>query len=116
MIELTAEKYRLEDQVETIPYPASNKLILRLAENPTTGYRWEVENLAQDLLEIIADEFEPAIPIEVQQEQGYVGVGGFRILTFSINKELQEVCLRHGRSWLRGKDGDQATSLTIKLV
>jgi inhibitor of cysteine peptidase len=69
-------------------------LQLRLQENPTTGYRWQVESSGGPVLELAEQFFEPA-------REGY-GAGGVRRWVFRSAQEgvaLLEMARR--RSWER---------------
>jgi inhibitor of cysteine peptidase len=55
----------------------ADRLIVRLDETPTSGYRWEVEALDPAVLEPAGDEFIPAA-------DGAFGAGGTREFRFGV--------------------------------
>lgn len=71
----------------TVAARVGDVAVLRLHENPTTGYRWEFD--AQDGVDIATDAFVPASKA--------IGSGGERVITF----ELRRIGAFHVRATLR---------------
>ncbi len=67
---------------------------LRLPENPTTGYRWELRSHGDPVLELAEDAFAPS--------GDAVGAGGMRRWTFRILRAgVARLELVQRRSWER---------------
>ena len=76
-----------------------DSVLLKLGENPTTGFRWSLSAMDSHLLALTGDEFQPA--------SAGIGGGGlrvFRFLTRSTGTAGIEV--RLGRSWESGDPKD----------
>jgi inhibitor of cysteine peptidase len=54
--------YTEQDDGASIALAAGDSLQIRLAENPTTGYRWQLEAWEQTVLVVTRDEFVPPGP------------------------------------------------------
>jgi inhibitor of cysteine peptidase len=65
-----------EQAGETIPVEVGDTLELKLAENPTTGYRWQVDKNTSDLLELQTSDYAP-------MGTG-LGAAGLRTFTFKV--------------------------------
>ena len=65
---------------QTFEVSTGDELVLRLPENPTTGYRWRVSQSDSGDLEQTGDSFapgsDPAVP----------GAGGARVLSFAASR------------------------------
>jgi inhibitor of cysteine peptidase len=61
---------------KTIEVPLNETIVLRLGENPTTGHRWQVRGVYDQVLELLSDKFERR-----SGEMRY-GAGGTRVWTF----------------------------------
>lgn len=82
-------------------------LVVRLNENPTTGYRWALAELEGDAVTLEGDDF-------VRSAAAGVGGGGRRVLTFSAARPgTARIALKHWRRW----EGDDSIlerfSLTV---
>src|SRR6476660_305647 len=68
-----------------------DQVAVSLAENPTTGYRWQAA-IDETMLKPVDDTFEPA--------SAATGAGGTRRLTFELLHDgVTELRLRKVRSW-----------------
>jgi inhibitor of cysteine peptidase len=73
----------------TVHSGLSSVIAVHLNENPTTGYRWTVENASG--LEQIGDSFNAG---------GMIGAAGKREFLFRPNKTgMYEICIKHWRDW-----------------
>jgi inhibitor of cysteine peptidase len=72
----------------TITLAAGEPIELRLAENPTTGFRWRVERASA--CRIIADAFEPGPKL--------AGAGGTRVWRIAADGDA-DLALAYARSW-----------------
>jgi inhibitor of cysteine peptidase len=69
-------------------------LELRISENPTTGYRWQVQSPGNPVLHLMQESYEPA-------REGY-GSGGVRCWVFrSVLAGIAHLELERRRSWER---------------
>lgn len=68
-------------------------IVFHLEENPTTGYRWEVESLEGSVLEFIESIYVPAPGMAM-------GRGGMRIIRFAARLPgSQKIRLKLRRQW-----------------
>lgn len=72
---------------------------IRLEANATTGYEWDLTNLAeQDVCLLLSSEYEPS-------DSGLVGAGGFQVWTFvALKKGDTELEFEYRRAWETGAD------------
>jgi inhibitor of cysteine peptidase len=79
-----------KDNGRTIEIAVGDLLIVRLNENPTTGYRWELVNTKG--LEVAGDRFE--------SKGDAIGAAGIRVFQFRANSlGRQELQLKNWRKW-----------------
>jgi predicted secreted protein len=77
------------------PHPAApgDHVVIRLAESPTSGYRWQLDDYNQAALRPTGDEFAPAADART-------GGGGTREFRFVVvGTERSDVVLSLRRSW-----------------
>ncbi len=68
-------------------------LVVRLAENPTTGFRWSVMQPAAGVLQQLSDDFEPAGTTAP-------GAGGARVLRYRVTGAGEaSLALQLARPW-----------------
>jgi predicted secreted protein len=71
-------------------------IAVQLAENPTTGFRWQLDAIDRDVLEAIGDEFRP-------DPQSRVGGGGVRVFRFRARRRgTTNLEIKLARSWESG--------------
>jgi inhibitor of cysteine peptidase len=88
--------------IEVVPGDA---LVVRLRENPTTGYRWALDELDGDAVTLGGDDFEAS-------EGAGVGSGGRRIFTFSaVGPGSASIALKLWRRW----EGDASARERVRL-
>jgi len=69
-----------------------DEIVLRLPENPTTGFRWHLEETGENL-KLIGDSFELA-------QSPQIGQGGFRIFRFRVRAATPgRIKLKHWQEW-----------------
>lgn len=91
---------RIQLSVESI-------LNIRLEENPTTGYRWEVNPISKEYLQILNEHF------ECNENEG-IGAGGTRIFSFQPKKTGHCLLLLElKRSWEDSIEEHFQLSITI---
>lgn len=85
-------------------------IVVRLDENPTSGYRWSVERIDATVLAAAGDEFEP-------DAGGRLGGGGTRILRFTVvGTGRGEMALRRSRSWEGDASVVERFGLTVEAT
>jgi len=77
------------DEDRSIQAQPGDCVVVRLPENPTTGYRWEAE--ASAAVEALEPRFHAPTA-------GPLGAGGEREFAFVVSAP-GEVCFRHRRAW-----------------
>jgi inhibitor of cysteine peptidase len=78
---------------QAIPVKNSDVLLIRLPENPTTGFRWNVKEADPNLLKLQSDDFSPATA-------GGVGAGGVRLFRFvAVGSGEAALALDLARAW-----------------
>lgn len=86
---------------------------LRLQENPTTGYSWEL-NLSEGL-SLISDKYYPPEPGE--EERTIVGAGGVHIWEIKADSEgIQQLTAVYRRSWENETGTEEVFKLNIEVV
>ena len=81
------------DNGKTIELAVGEKLVIRLAENPTTGYRWAVEPGGEGFFDPPGSEF-------VQTPDAKIGEGGIRVFSFeAIKPGKSSLAIKHWRAW-----------------
>jgi inhibitor of cysteine peptidase len=82
-----------EDSGKRIAVGQGRRVILRLPENPSTGYRWELQSFAGDTLELQADRYQPPAVLSP-------GAGGFHLFELIARAPGQAFLrLRLTRPW-----------------
>ena len=82
-------------------------LVIRLAETPTSGYRWQLDDYNAAALEPAGDEFLPAADVRT-------GGGGTREFRFTVvGSDRSEVALSLRRAWETEAAPAQAFQTTI---
>jgi predicted secreted protein len=78
---------------ETVRVRPDDEIVLRLHESPTTGFRWEVEDLGPGLVEL-----DDAFTLD---EPELIGGGGLRQWRFRVADALgrARIALRHWQPW-----------------
>ena len=80
------------DDGQAVDVGVGDQVVIRLDENPTTGYRWELVDLPA-AVELAGDSFTLGEPVKV-------GSGGTRELTFICRRPgPARLQLRHWQAW-----------------
>jgi inhibitor of cysteine peptidase len=97
------------DDARSLDLHVGDRILVSLAENPTTGYRWELQApngrlaLEDDTFEMVAD---PA-----------VGRGGTRRFAFSAKAPGSvTIALRLTRAWARAEPPLQTFSVDVRVL
>lgn len=86
---------------------------LRLQENPTTGYSWEL-NLSEGL-SLVSDKYYP--PKSGEGEQTIVGAGGVHIWEIKADSEgFQQVAAVYRRTWENETGAEDRFTLNVEVV
>lgn len=85
---------------------APDAVTLTLEENPTTGFRWEVETDGE-VLKLESDTYQPA-----QVEKGIVGAGGTRTFVFGVLQKKE--CLIHCRYYRQWEGKPEQDTRTFR--
>jgi inhibitor of cysteine peptidase len=81
------------DKGRTIDVPQGTEVLIRLKENPTTGYRWAIDQNDDKVLPLQSSDFS-------RTPGGGVGAGGGRIFTFIAGQPgTVHLQLKHWREW-----------------
>lgn len=97
------------DTGKTVQVNLGSLIAVCLAENPTTGYRWEVEKLNRDLVTQVASAYAPA-------PGGGIGSGGERTLTLkAVGAGTCSIQLKLWRAWEGDKSITQRFVVTLEI-
>jgi inhibitor of cysteine peptidase len=82
------------DSGKTITVPKGDKVIVRLASNPTTGYQWQIRSLDQEYLMLVGE------PMYDPSKTDRIGSGGTQVFTFiTLKPGKTMLVLDYKRSW-----------------
>ncbi len=96
------------DDGRTVEVRAGATIMVRLEENPTTGYRWAPELTGDEVVALEASDYVPPGPA--------VGGGGERVFTFKAKKSGNAtVRLKLGREWEGEGSITQTFTVTLRV-
>jgi predicted secreted protein len=76
----------------TLTIARGSRLLMRLAENPTTGFRWSLVHDGDAAIRIVSDQFEP--------DGGMLGQGGLRRWELeTLGNGGVRLCFNLSRAW-----------------
>jgi inhibitor of cysteine peptidase len=85
-------------------------IVIRLPENPTTGYRWSVEAVDPEVVEVGESEF------EANDEAGRAGAGGTRYLHLRTRQPgVSRVTLVLRRPWESGGENLRRFQVNVEV-
>jgi inhibitor of cysteine peptidase len=90
------------DNGRSVTVAPGQQVVVRLAENPTTGYRWE----PPAGIEVVSDEFLPA-------GSTAMGAGGERVFTLAASRTAGEALFALTRPW---GGGAPERTFTLRLT
>lgn len=97
------------DQGKSIQVSPGDHIIIRLGENPTTGYGWAIDQINPEVVSPVASDHTPT------PDSG-VGGGGQRIFTFAaVNTGSSPILLKLWRKWEGDKSVRQRFQVTIQV-
>ncbi len=91
----------------TVRLRAADTLVVRLAGNPTTGYRWSVKR-APAPLHLVGSTYKPSPP-------GRLGQGGTYVFRFRAKSGSGKLELVYRRPWEKRKPPLRTFSLTVRV-
>ena len=81
------------DNGKSVDVRPGSLITIRLSENPTTGYRWAVDNVDSDVVVLESSDYAPA-------PNAGVGSGGERTFTFQATQAgVAAIHLKLWRDW-----------------
>jgi len=90
MGDVTLTETQTGSSVEANP---GDRIIVALEESPTSGFRWELDPLDQDVLELESSDFIPA-------DASHLGGDGMREVSFRVKKAgSAHIALKLWRDW-----------------
>lgn len=97
------------DSGKTLTLQPGQTLMLRLNENPTTGYRWSIASFDSQVLQLIDDRF------DLPNTTG-IGGGGQRIFTFRANQPGDATLhLSNRQAWEPEAAGQESFQVTVRV-
>ena len=105
MLELTQA-----DNGKSVDARPGDLIIIRLPENPTTGFRWTVDKVDPLCVEAQGSSFSPP-------RDGAVGGGGERTFSFQVKGEggTGNIGLKLKRQWEADASAAERYSVTVKV-
>ena len=98
------------DNGTTVTVQAGDLVIVRISENPTTGYVWAIEPAASQLLVLQSSDYLPATTEPI------AGSGGERSFTFqAVQSGITEIQLKLWRVWVGDSSVVQRYAVTIHV-
>ncbi|MES2356175.1 MAG: protease inhibitor I42 family protein [Pseudomonadota bacterium] len=96
------------DNGKSIPVAAGTTLVVQLEENPTTGFRWEVEKDDTNIVALRASDYKQ--PVSSQ-----VGASGLRVMTFEAKQPGNtKVVLVSRRGWQAREAKRYSVDVTVQ--
>jgi len=98
------------DQGRTVEVPRGTVLVIQLEENPTTGYRWAVEQADTERLELLNADYAMAADTGV-------GGGGGRTFAFrAVRGGTTPLRLKHWRAWEGDASIIERLQVTVRVL
>jgi predicted secreted protein len=100
------------DQGKTITLKVGQSLTLRLNENPTTGYRWIIPTLENQIIQMVDDRFDRPVT-----HPNLMGAGGERIFVFQAKRAgTYHLTLENKQSWDLVTPAAESFSITVQIT
>ncbi len=107
---MTTLKFDHKDNGSLVEARRGDVIIISLHETPSTGYRWKVENIDQEVLQFQKADF-------LLDPRAGIGGGGIRNFTFqAIQKGTTNLFLKLLRSWLGDVSIIKRYEISIKIL
>jgi inhibitor of cysteine peptidase len=108
---LSATTITEADAGKTVTVSPGGTVAISLDENPTTGFRWELEPGNDATLELLSSEYIAPAPGST------VGGGGRRLWTFKAKKSGEvRLVLKRRREWEKDESGGERFEVTIGVT
>ncbi len=93
---------------QTVTVPFHSLLIVRLSENPTTGYRWVMEDADNEYVHLLREDF------ETSRERG-IGAAGQKVIRLQPRKKGEyRLALALSRTWENSHETEYKVDLIIE--
>ena len=97
------------DKGKTIDVQQGTEVLIRLNENPTTGYRWAIDQSDDTVLPLQGSNF-------ASSPSAAVGAGGTRLFTFTANQPgTVHLQLKRWREWQGDSSIIERYDVTIQV-
>lgn len=98
------------DNGRLLTLQAADRLLVQLAENPTTGFRWAVDTVDDHIISMQNSTYAPPAA-------GAIGGGGTRQFTFVAKQSgVTPVRFKLWREWLGDASVTQRYELTVQVL
>lgn len=98
------------DNGKSVTMGLGEKIVLRLNENPTTGFQWALEQGNDEIVELVESDY-------IQAPSPGVGAGGQHIWTFKAKKSgSARIALKLWRAWEGDKSITERFEATIHVT
>lgn len=110
-LSLTAAAMAAETAEGTLTVPQGSPVIITLASNPTTGYRWRLDGTPDpSIIAFSASEY-------IHPQDGRVGAGGTEIWRFNaVGAGKTVVTFAYARAWEEGTAPAARRSFTVVVT
>lgn len=89
-------KITINDKGKNFNFELDKKFQVVLPANHTTGYQWEIENLSDENLELVSNEYK----LSDEYSEDIVGAGGEEIFTFKVLAvDRSRIVMKYLRPW-----------------
>jgi inhibitor of cysteine peptidase len=97
------------DNGKLIEVRTGNDIAIILKENPTTGYRWDIDEMSNEYIDQKPSHY-------VQPKDIHVGGGGSITMTFTMKKPgTTRLALKLWRSWSKDSPPSERFAITIRI-
>jgi inhibitor of cysteine peptidase len=98
------------DNGKAVMVRSGEKIVLRLNENPTTGFQWALEQDNDEIVELVESDY-------IQAPSAGVGAGGQHVWTFKAKKSgSARIALKLWRAWEGDKSITERFEVTIHVT
>jgi inhibitor of cysteine peptidase len=107
---MTAIEVTAVDDGKTVAARPGDEIVVVLAENATTGYRWHLDQ-AGGVVRLLSDGYRETAPAD--DEEPVFGRGGLREFRFAVDGPGTEtVSLKHWQEW----EGDSSVTRRVSFT
>lgn len=99
----------LSEQGNTVEVQRGDVIVVRLEENLTTGYSWEIETINHSIIELVDSDYS-------QNPETRLGIGGVRTFRFRAQSSGREtIHLRLRRPWDSADSAAERFDVTVQV-